>query len=194
MQITDCKYMRITEVITCALRGRTPIKSTRRKILLAGTKYNIKIEQSSKNCSKIEGQTLVVGLKEMTRENLNHYLDSWYRREARKLFKSSLFYWQEEMERMGYYLPEDIRIKIYKMRKAWGRCYYTKGVITLNLYLACTPKECIDCIVLHELCHFLISSHSSDFYGIMSRINPSWRKSEMLLKDFATKYAVIRFN
>lgn len=184
--------MRITEVISSMLCKKTPIKSTKRKVLLAGEKYNIKIEKRSRNCCRKEGNTLYLGLKEMTTENLNHYLDNWYRREARKIFRASLFRWQEEMERMGYYLPEDIAIKIYRMQRAWGRCYYTKGVITLNLYLAQTPIECIDCIVLHELCHFLISSHNGDFYGIMTRINPNWRSSEKLLREFAINNNVIK--
>ena len=126
----------------------------------------------------------------MTRENFENYFESWYRREARKLFKTSITKWREVMSRMGYEVDEP-KVKIYRMRRAWGRCYYTKNTITLNLHLAKTPVDCIDYIALHELCHFLINSHSNEFYAIMSRIDPKWRSKEVLLKDFSANYKVI---
>lgn len=165
----------------------TPIHSVRRRVLLAGTQYSVRLEPSTRNCVRIEGTVLVFGLKEMTRENFELYFAQWYRRQARKLFQNSIDSWRVAMERMGYFTP-DARIKIFDMRRAWGRCYYTKDLITLNLHLAKTPVECIDYITLHELCHFLINNHSNDFYAIMSRIDPDWRIKEATLKRFAAQF------
>lgn len=163
---------------------KTPIRTVRRRVLLAGTAYTIRLVGGTRNSVAIDGTVLVFTLKEMTHENFEAYFDAWYRRRARKLFLDSIMRWREVMERMGYFTP-DPRIKIFDMRRAWGRCYYTKALITLNLHLAKTPVECIDYITLHELCHFLINSHSSDFYAIMTRIDPTWRAKELKLKEFA---------
>lgn len=165
---------------------KTPIHSVRRRVMLAGTAYTVRLESGARNSSRVDGTVLVFTLKEMTRENFEQYFADWYRRRARKLFQTSIDNWRVVMERMGYFTP-DPRIKIFEMRRAWGRCYYTKDLITLNLHLAKTPIECIDYITLHELCHFLINSHSSDFYAIMSRIDPDWQEKEALLKRFVSQ-------
>lgn len=169
----------------------TPITSVRRKIWLAGVQYSIKIEPAARNSVKIEDNTLLFSLKEMTRENFELYFASWYRRVSRKIFSQSIDRWLVVMERMGYALPSP-SIKVFEMSKAWGRCYYTKNLITLNSHLAKTPPQCIDYITLHELCHFLIHSHSADFYGIMTRIEPSWCEWETDLKEFAKQTGLTR--
>lgn len=183
--------MRLLRYIFSARPTVTPIKSVRRKVLLAGEVYSVHIEAGARNSMRREGSTLVFTLREMTAENFENYFSSWYRRQARKMFEASIAMWRVRMERMGYFTP-DVGIKIYNMRRAWGRCYYTKDVITLNLNLAKTPPRCVDCITLHELCHFLIHSHSADFYAIMSRIEPDWEIWEMELKSFARSHRVIQ--
>ncbi len=165
-------------------KKKTPIKSVRRKIILGGDIYSISLKAGSRNsCKRTEG-LLTVTLKEMTRENFETYITAWYRREARKLFKTSFEKWHDVMRRMGYDIPMP-QIKIFDMRRAWGRCYYTKGLVTMNLRLATAPAECIDCIVLHELCHFLVQSHSKQFYALMTHFDPNWREKEAALKQFA---------
>lgn len=183
--------MRFLRYIFSAQPRRTPIKSVRRRVLLAGEEFTVRIEAGARNSSRREGSVLVFSLKEMTKENFEAYFESWYRRQARKLFQASIDRWRDVMERMGYFTP-DATIKIYQMRRAWGRCYYTKDTITLNLHLAKMPIECIDYITLHELCHFLIHSHSADFYAIMTRIDPLWREKETDLREYARMRGIIR--
>lgn len=178
--------MKLIKILFPKRQTQTPIRSTRKKILLNGITYSIALKQGSRNTSHIdtETSTITFTLKAMTKENLETYAKSWYRREARKLFKSSIDKWLTLMRRMGYNV-ETPQIKLYRMNRAWGRCYYTKGVITLNLLLAATPTECIDCITLHELCHFLEHSHSKVFYDLMTHIDDTWRGKEVMLNGFA---------
>ncbi len=163
---------------------QTPIHFIKRRVLLAGVEYKIKLAKGEKNLCKRTDDTLMITLKEMTKENFELFYDSWYRREARKLFKASITKWIEVMRNLGYDIHEP-RIKIYHMHKAWGRCYYTKNVITLNYYLAMAPLECIDCITMHELCHLIEGSHSKVFYGMMDNIDPEWREKDKKLREFA---------
>ncbi|MEG1464053.1 MAG: YgjP-like metallopeptidase domain-containing protein [Mucinivorans sp.] len=169
----------------------TPISSVRRKIWFVGSLYNIKIEAGTRNSSKIEETMICFTLKEMTRENFEEYLASWYRRASRRVFQKSIDQWIIRMERMGYFVDPPL-IKVFEMSRAWGRCYYTKGLITLNAHLAKMPEQCIDYITLHELCHFLINAHNADFYGIMTRIEPQWRQWEEDLKIAARAQGLSR--
>ncbi|MFI3287627.1 MAG: YgjP-like metallopeptidase domain-containing protein [Rikenellaceae bacterium] len=165
---------------------RTAINRTSKKILLAGKTYAIILQAGKRNSSHIDSasQTITFTLKDMTRENFEQYAKSWYRREARKLFKKSIAAWLEVISNLGYTVDTP-RLKLYKMNRAWGRCYYTKGLITLNLQLGATPQECIDYITLHELCHFLEHSHSKKFYDYMTLFDNDWRTKEKVLNIFA---------
>lgn len=168
----------------------TPLRSTSRKIMLLGTNYNIKLNEGKRNAVKIENGTLHVTLNPMTRENMTAYLDGWHRRYARNTILRSVEQWLPQFEAHGYTVPEP-RIKLFAMRRAWGRCYYTKGLITINLHLLKTPTECIDYIVLHELCHFVIHNHSASFHALMSEMMPHWRTIDLQLKEFARSRMVI---
>lgn len=116
---------------------------------------------------------------------------NWYRRQARKSFQAAVDRWLPLFRAAGHAIAPP-RLKIFVMRRAWGRCYYTKGLITLNLHLVKTPQACIDYIVLHELCHFVVSNHSQAFYRLVESFLPEWRESDAQLKAFAREQRIIR--
>lgn len=172
----------------------TPIKSTTRKILFLGQTYNIKLTDGGaigkRNTIRISDSTLNVTLNPMTRENFELYLDGWYRRKARAVINQSIDMWIPQFEQNGYTIAKP-QIKLFKMRRAWGRCYYTKGLITINLHLVKAPRECIDYIVLHELCHFVVHNHSATFHNLVAEIMPQWRTIDAQLKAFAVQMRII---
>ncbi len=180
---------RLRDIIHRLSGRKTPIHYVRKRVLLAGQLYSIKIHLGDRNACKKTEDTLFFTLKEMTKENFMAYFEGWYRREARKLFKESLMRQREAMVRLGYSVPVPT-IKIFNMTRAWGRCYYTKNVVTLNIHLAKSPRECIDYITLHELSHFCIHSHSKDFYALMTNVDPDWKSKELKLQSFAQQNAI----
>ena len=171
--------------------AKTPIRSVRRKACLLGEEYPIRLEEGARNSAKIKEGVLCITLKEMTRETFEEFYASWYRRASRKILVESIERWRVRLELMGYDVPMP-QIKIYRMNRAWGRCYYTKNVITFNSLLPSAPQRCVDCITLHELCHMLIHTHDPHFYGIMTRVEPAWREWEADLKAFAKQKGYTR--
>lgn len=162
-----------------------PLHSVRRKFLFDGEEYSVRLSQSERNSVRIipEEHLLMVGLSRMTHENFETVLQTWYRRQARARFESALLRWLPLMSQAGY--PIDApRLKIFKMRRAWARCYYTKGLITLNVHLMKTPPDCFDYIILHELCHFIEANHSARFRTLVTLIDPQWREHDALLRSF----------
>lgn len=171
--------------------GATPIRSVRKKFLLQGKEYTIALKpDAQRNGLTIEEQTMIVSLHPATRENFDRFMREWYRRQARKIFQTAVDRWLSQFAAAGHELPRP-RIKIFAMRRAWGRCYYTKGLITLNLHLVKAPQTCIDYIVLHELCHFVVSNHSRAFYRQVESFLPDWRTADELLKTFARERRII---
>lgn len=69
-------------------------------------------------------------------------------------------------------IPE---IKIRAMKSKWGVCYTQRNSITLNSLLIHFPKECLEYVFLHELCHFIVPNHSKRFYSLIESRLPDYK-------------------
>lgn len=161
---------------------RRPIRTTTQKVAILGRLYGIHIHEARRNCTTISETHVEVGLNPATRGNFANYINGWYRRKAREEFHRAMWMWLEEFERLDYIFPTP-QLKIYgNMRRVWGRCYYTKGVITLNIKLYRLPVECLEYIVLHELTHMVAHDHGELFRAILDKIDPEWRLKEAQIR------------
>lgn len=61
------------------------------------------------------------------------------------------------------------------MHTRWGSLSRS-GRLTLNPLLIHAPKECMDYVILHELCHLREFNHSGAFYTLLSRVLPDRKK------------------
>lgn len=75
-------------------------------------------------------------------------------------------------------------MRIRRLAKRWGSCAPT-GEIILNLELVKAPKECIDYVVVHELCHMEERDHRRRFWRLLERYLPDWRERRHLLNTMA---------
>ena len=69
------------------------------------------------------------------------------------------------------------------MKAKWGICRPLAGCITFNARLAMTPQACIDYVAVHEFVHFIHADHSKNFYAVLQRIMPDWKKRRTFLND-----------
>lgn len=68
------------------------------------------------------------------------------------------------------------------MKSRWGSCQPATGRICINVRLALYPPECLEYVVVHELCHLLVSGHGPAFYALLDENLPDWRTSRALLR------------
>jgi predicted metal-dependent hydrolase len=73
-------------------------------------------------------------------------------------------------------------IRILTMQTQWGSCS-PKGNLTLNPLLVRAPRECIDYVILHELCHIAEHNHSERFYRLQNQVMPDWQRHKKLLDE-----------
>ena len=72
-------------------------------------------------------------------------------------------------------------VKVRKM-KNWGNCNQ-KGKITLNLNLAKKDPDCLEYVMIHELCHLIEFNHGKKFKGLMDKYCPDWKEIKKRLNE-----------
>ena len=110
-------------------------------------------------------------------------IDQWYLSHAKNIFN----------ERLQAMIPKATWVKgipsfrIMAMKKQWGSCS-TKGSLMLNPHLIKASKECIDYVILHELCHIAEHNHSEKFWRLLTQVMPHWKEVKAKLDDMAELY------
>ena len=68
------------------------------------------------------------------------------------------------------------------MRSRWGSCQPSTGRICINVRLALFPLECLEYVVVHELCHLRVRGHGPEFHQLMSSVMPDWKQRRAKLR------------
>lgn len=110
-------------------------------------------------------------------ERRERVLLRWYRCRLRELIPPLLEKWQRTL---GVSVA-DWRIK--RMKTKWGACTVNARRIWVNLELAKKPVQCLEYIVVHELCHLLERHHTERFTAIMDQHLPQWRSRRQELNS-----------
>ena len=74
-------------------------------------------------------------------------------------------------------------ITIREQKTRWGSCSIHSKKIRMNLQLAVKSEECVEYVLVHELCHLLEPSHNQRFYDLMSHFLPDWRERKQKLNE-----------
>ena len=67
------------------------------------------------------------------------------------------------------------KIAYRNMTSRWGSCQPSAGRICINVRLALYPPECLEYVVVHELCHLLERGHGPRFHALMDAFLPDWK-------------------
>ena len=68
------------------------------------------------------------------------------------------------------------------MHTRWGSCNTNTHHINLSLMLALRSDAELDYVILHELVHTVVPNHGADFYALMDRFMPGWKKIRKALR------------
>ena len=110
-------------------------------------------------------------------------IDKWYQHKAKAIFHERL----AELLSKATWVTGIPSFRVMAMKKQWGSCS-TKGNLMLNPHLVKAPKECIDYVILHELCHIAEHNHSERFWRLLTQVMPNWKEVKAKLDDMAEMY------
>ena len=105
--------------------------------------------------------------------------DNFYKKQAKLIYLQRLNNIYNQIE-------EDIpypALKIRNMKTRWGVCNVKTKTITLNLELIKMPEKYLDYVIIHELCHLKHPNHSKDFWNMVLKYEPLYKKIRKEMKN-----------
>jgi predicted metal-dependent hydrolase len=141
--------------------------------LYLGKQYRLKVTQGQKNSVKLSRGIFQVSCSDESKPELvKKLMKKWYMDKAKIQFNKSFERCWPKFNSMGFNKPS---ISVKRMQKRWGSLS-EKGTMMLNTELIKAPKECIDYVIIHELCHLKHHDHSSEYYKMLDSFMPDWEK------------------
>ncbi len=147
-----------------------------------GRQHMLKVEVKSdqKPQVKLLRGRLEVTVKKHEPSKVKDLLNDWYKSRAQEVFQRRLTAVMDKT----LWVKEKPPIRILTMQTQWGSCSIN-GLLTLNPHLVKAPRECVDYVILHELCHLVEHNHSEYFYRLISKVMPEWGKHKQRLDNMA---------
>lgn len=155
---------------------------------LFGQDYSLSIKHSS----TVTRTIVEISDNQLTLVIYQNYLGEKYIQEAQKAFTA--FY----MSQLSYYLTDRVnyytnllgcdykKIDIKKVSSIWGSCS-PKNVLCFNRKLIQAPKQIIDYVVIHEVCHLKERNHSSRFWSLVRKFDNNYKDHRRWLHQNQTK-------
>lgn len=135
------------------------------------------IEQGSQQIDDI----LVVETPLLNSDFIIECLETWYKKNARKIITLRVNQYAKEM---GVTYG---RISIKSQKTRWGSCSST-GNLNFNWHLVMMPSKILDYVVVHELAHRIEMNHSKEFWEIVSKACPEYKQRKLWLKEHGLSY------
>jgi predicted metal-dependent hydrolase len=139
--------------------------------------------RTSEPKSRINGQHITVWLPadmpplaNAAQEHIREVVKKALTKEAKSYLPRRLKYLADQFG----FTYEKVRFSNAKGR--WGSCS-SRGTISLNVALMRLPRDVIDYILIHELCHTKNMNHSTEFWNSVEAIVPNYKQLRRTLKQ-----------
>lgn len=154
-----------------------------------GRRYVLKLLESNElpSVKLMRGQlqVFIPSIEQTCSGQIKTLTQEWYRTQAQRVFSDRL----KALTPNADWVKEIPPLKILAMQKQWGSCS-VKGTIILNPHLIKASKQCIDYVILHELCHIAEHNHSERFWRLLTQVMPNWKEVKLKLDGMAENYLI----
>ena len=119
-----------------------------------------------------------IGLNESKRyDEIRKVVVQWYRRRAAQRLPLTVELWRK---RMGW--PETPEVLIRDQRQRWGSCS-PDCILRFNWRVVMLHPELAEYVVVHELSHLKVSSHSAEYWAQVSSLLPDAQQRRQRLRE-----------
>ncbi|WP_456274801.1 M48 family metallopeptidase [Bacillus sp. AK031] len=154
--------------------------------LYLGKAYPIEVHQDPaipQDHIKFDEKAIHVFVKQLEDERIKQALKRFYYQQCKALVEKSIAIHQHHFKTK----PHSIRITDSKT--TWGTCDGRRK-LTFNWKLAMAPREVIDYVVVHEMCHMVHLNHDRSFWRLVGKIVPDYKEKENWLAASSWKMTV----
>lgn len=148
-------------------------------IYLFGKPLALKVEPALLDSLTLHDDVLHVFATDIAAPNIGAQVKDWYRQRAAAAFAEVL----EAYRRLPWMNDRTPPWSQRFMRSQWGSCS-ASGKLSLNTHLVKTPRELIEYVVLHELCHLQHHHHGQAFHRLVETHMPDWRRRSTALNKY----------
>jgi predicted metal-dependent hydrolase len=150
-------------------------------ILLQGKEHLIRIIESNKNFTKINCNTIEIGLKSIAdTEIVGPMVEKWYKAFAEGIFRRKF---DEILLKYKDFNFEPSEFSVRVLKRRWGSCS-SKGKITISSELVKLDEIYLEYVILHELCHLRHHNHGKEFYKLLTEVFPEWKQKRSELRRY----------
>lgn len=150
-------------------------------ILLQGKEHLIRIIESNKNFTKINSNTIEIGLKSIAdTEIVGPMVEKWYKAFAEGIFRRKF---DEILLKYKDFNFEPSEFSVRVLKRRWGSCS-SKGKITISSELVKLDEIYLEYVILHELCHLRHHNHGKEFYKLLTEVFPEWKQKRSELRRY----------
>ncbi len=153
---------------------------------LWGRQYFLRVEtQKEWGGIKLSGsEMLMLAPMNSTVRSRAAYMAEWYRRQLSEAIDDDLPRWEAAT---GLFAE---RFEIRDMNRSWGLCNESRRKLTFNLQLVRKPREGLNYVILHELCHLAVRGHGREFIALLDRFMPNWREVRLRLNEAPLDFTI----
>jgi predicted metal-dependent hydrolase len=131
----------------------------------------------------VEAADGVLRIRVAPHRPLHALVEAWYRARADAVIAERL---AAVNASLGYRYT---RVTIRDQKTRWGSCS-ARGNLAFNWRLVMAPIAVIDYVVVHELVHLVVLSHSPAFWARVAAIDPAHRAHRRWLRDHGPQLAL----
>lgn len=146
-----------------------------------GKQYRLLVIQGGEDKVKLlHGRLVVETVAPDNKDKVKKLLQDWYRLRAKAIFTERYTYCLGLVAKLEIIHQQGFQLRL--MSNRWGSCTH-QGIIILNPELIAAPKDCIDYVITHELCHLKERNHSQAFYRLLASVMKDWEYRRKRLNE-----------
>ena len=164
------------EKIKVAKENKNTLKESSIKIL--GKEIDKKIIESDLERIRLTNTSIYIYSKEIDNTQIDKKLLEWKVEKLKAILDEYLNKYTKLLNiNIDYY-------QIKKLSSAWGIYHKKENYISFNSDLIEKDIDCIEYVVLHELCHIFYMNHQKDFWALVKKYMPDYKVRRKNLKTF----------
>ena len=141
------------------------------RLLLLGEHYQIVLDDGKRVRLLTDERKIL-----LPKDNAEEKLRRWLKENAKRIFTEATRIRAEEMG-VSY---QSVTVSSASTR--WGSCS-GENRLRFTFRLLYAPRDVIDYVIVHELCHTLHHDHSKAFWAAVASVVPDYQQKRKWLKD-----------